>query len=91
MRSVERHRHEKTGDQTGERKSQNPTAKNPPELAPVDGTNIIIHQRHSDSRTRETLGGTDRKAKSRREKDGDRSTEFHGETSSGRHLSEAVT
>lgn len=67
-----------------------PSHENEAELAPVDGTEIVVHQSNTHGRTDQALSGGNGECQSRSEQDSDSSTQFDGETTGRRHLSDLV-
>lgn len=90
VRGVESEQACQATKQTSARQGKDPSAEDPAQLAPIDGLEIVVHQRDTHGCTSQALSGRDGETETRSEEDSDSGTKFDGETARRAHLGDLV-
>lgn len=91
MGRIQRHQTQQPSNQPGRRQRQHPPTEDKAQLPPVHRSQIIIHQRHPSSRTRQALGRRHGQPQPGRQQHRDGRAQLRRKPSGRRHLRDLVT
>lgn len=77
VRSIQRHAHKDTDNETRSRKSEEPSKEDLAELPPVDRPHVTGGEGDTDNSASDALGGGNRETQSRSQEDGDGRSQLH--------------